>query len=136
MKSCKPAPVCHLQSSLLCCHQTYVSTKSRPHTGSLLLVLAGVMGLAEQANNKVSSDENGAESKTEVEELVPNWLWGGDDPANQTMPVKALTFTDVKTVVRIYGLGRAMAAVLAKADLHYWTSSGTTLGIVRYYSSS
>ena len=136
MKSCKPAPVCHLQSSLLCCLQTYVSSKPRPHTGSRLLVLAGVMGLTEQANNRVSSDENGAESKTEVEELVPNWLWGGDDPANQAMPVKALTFTDVRTVVRIYGLGRAMAAVLTKADLHYWTSSGTTLGIVRYYPSS
>ena len=33
---------------------------------------------------------------------------------------------------RVYALGRALSSVFSTAGLHYWTSSGTTLGIVRH----
>ena len=108
-----------------------------------LLQQVGSMGLVEQAKSWVSSEktaENGGEVECDEavgdkeDELVPDWLWGGEDPANQAMPIKTLSLTSQQTVIRLYGLGRAIADVLARAKLFYWASSGTTLGIVRWLS--
>ena len=66
--------------------------------------------------------------------LVPGWLWGGEDPADAAMPVNHLKMTEERTVVRVYGLGRRLARVLE--GLQYWTSSGTTLGMVRWAEES
>ena len=39
-----------------------------------------------------------------------------------------------KTMIprRVYALGRAISKVFSTVGLHYWTSGGTTLGIVRH----
>jgi len=75
-------------------------------------------------------DEN--QNETKADEMVPDWLWGGEDPANVSMPVRELVFTDEKTVLRIYSLGRVISRVFKEVGLTFWTSSGTTLGIVRH----
>lgn len=45
---------------------------------------------------------------------------------------KEVTLTPPGVVRRVYGLGRAVAAVFKEFSLHYWTSGGTTLGAVRH----
>jgi len=70
-------------------------------------------------------------NEVKSDEMVPDWLWGGEDPANVSMPVKELVFTEEKAVRRIYNLGRIISRLFTEANLTFWTSSGTTLGIVR-----
>ena len=52
------------------------------------------------------------------------------------MPVNRLTYTSGETVRRVYALARVLAKVFQEAGLRYWTSGGTTLGIVRSASFS
>ena len=60
------------------------------------------------------------------------WLYGDGDSAAYEMAVNTLKYTDEKTVRRVYALGRALATVFRDAGLLYWSSSGTTLGIMRH----
>jgi len=71
-------------------------------------------------------------NEVKSDEMVPDWLWGGEDPANVSMPVRELVFTEEKTVRRIYNLGRVISKLFTEANLTFWTSSGTTLGMVRH----
>merc|ERR1719347_719464 len=48
------------------------------------------------------------------------------------MPINHLSQTDPTTVRRVYALGRALSSIFSSCGLHYWSSSGTTLGIVRH----
>ena len=47
------------------------------------------------------------------------------------MRVNELTYTDPEVVGRVYLLARAVNRLLEQAGIFYWTSGGTTLGIVR-----
>ena len=60
-----------------------------------------------------------------------DWLYGDND-ADYGMTVNTLKYTDEKTVRRVYALGRTVSSVFRAAGLTYWTSGGTTLGIVRH----
>ena len=60
-----------------------------------------------------------------------DWLYGDND-ADYGMTVNTLKYTDERTVRRVYALGRTLARVMGEVGLLYWTSSGTTLGIVRH----
>jgi len=68
----------------------------------------------------------------EEDEEIPNWLYDDDDPRSYFMPVNQLKYTDPVTVRRVYSLARRLHSVLSKIELVYWTSGGTTLGIVRH----
>ena len=96
------------------------------------------MGRTEQAElldeESVSSGNEDGMGDGEEGGLVPGWLWGGEDPADAAMPVNELKMTEERTVVRLYGLGRRIARVLD--GIQYWTSSGTTLGAVRWASDT
>jgi hypothetical protein len=48
------------------------------------------------------------------------------------MPVNQLQYTCAETVRRVYALARSLSRILREAGLRYWTSGGTTLGILRY----
>ncbi len=48
------------------------------------------------------------------------------------MPVNQLQYTCAETVRRVYALARSLSRILGVAGLRYWTSGGTTLGILRY----
>jgi hypothetical protein len=50
------------------------------------------------------------------------------------MPVNQLQYTCPETVRRVYALARSLSRILGEAGLRYWTSGGTTLGILRYVS--
>lgn len=73
------------------------------------------------------ADDDGQEN-----EPVPTWLWDDDDPGSYSMPVNRLSYTSGETVRRVYALARGLARVLEAAGLRYWTSGGTTLGILRH----
>ena len=64
--------------------------------------------------------------------LFPEWLFDDDHPDSYFMPVNTLTYTEPHVVRRVYALGRVIARILREAGLCYWTSGGTTLGIVRH----
>ncbi len=49
-----------------------------------------------------------------------------------SMPVNQLQYTCPETVRRVYALARSLSRILREAGLRYWTSGGTTLGILRY----
>ncbi len=66
------------------------------------------------------------------EDEVPNWLYDEDDPRNYFMPVNELKYTDELTVRRVYSLARLVSSLLEKIGLFYWTTGGTSLGIVRH----
>ena len=65
-------------------------------------------------------------------DFVPDWLFDDEHPDSYFMPVNHLKFTEERIVIRAYALGRTIAKVLKEASLLYWTSGGTTLGIVRH----
>ena len=65
-------------------------------------------------------------------ENVLDWLFEDEDPDDYAMPVNTLKFTDKETVRRVYALGRTMASVFKDEGLLYWSSSGTTLGMIRH----
>ena len=65
-------------------------------------------------------------------DLVPDWLYDDEHPDSYFMPLNTLTFTEERIVKRVYALGRSIARVFKEAGLLYWTSGGTTLGILRH----
>ena len=70
-------------------------------------------------------------STEDQEELLPVWMFDTDSE-NYFMPLNELTFTEPEVVRRVYALGRTISSVLKEAGLTYWSSGGTTLGIVRH----
>ena len=66
------------------------------------------------------------------EELFPEWLFEDEHPDSYFMPVNNLKFTDELIVKRVYALGRTISRIFKEAGLTYWSSGGTTLGIVRH----
>ena len=64
--------------------------------------------------------------------LFPDWLFDDDHPDSYFMPINTLKFTEPRVVKRVYALGRVIAQVFKEAGLEYWSSGGTTLGIVRH----
>ncbi len=65
-----------------------------------------------------------------------DWLFQRDDESaggggGWYMRVNSLTYTDPQVVRRVYGLALAVDRLLQQADIFYWTTGGTTLGIVR-----
>jgi len=65
--------------------------------------------------------------------VFPEWMFELDDQSLPTyMPVNQLTYTDQTTVRRIYQLASTLAELFERIGLFYWTSGGTTLGIVRH----
>jgi len=73
--------------------------------------------------------KNADEEEEEEENELPGWMW---DTETCSLPVGHLTFTDEKVVVRVYALARAISSAFAQHKVVYWTSGGTTLGIVRH----
>ena len=69
---------------------------------------------------------------TEDDHLIPDFLFDDDHPDSYFMPINTLKFTEPRVVKRVYALGRAIARVFKEAGLEYWSSGGTTLGIVRH----
>ena len=65
-------------------------------------------------------------------ENVLDWLFEDEDSDDYEMAVNTLKYTDEKTVRRVYALGRTMAHVFKAEGLKYWSSSGTTLGMIRH----
>jgi len=65
-------------------------------------------------------------------ENVLEWLFEDEDPNGYAMAVNTLKYTDKKTVRRVYALGRTIASVFKESGLLYWSSSGTTLGMIRH----
>ena len=55
-----------------------------------------------------------------------------DHPGSYFMRFNTLRYTEPAVVRRVYQLARAVAAVLETAGLTYWTTGGTTLGLVRH----
>ena len=70
-------------------------------------------------------------STEDQEELLPDWMFDTDSDS-YFMPLNELTFTEPEVVRRVYALGRTISSVLKEAGLTYWSSGGTTLGIVRH----
>ncbi len=66
----------------------------------------------------------------EPECLGLDWLFDGSGA--ECMRVNPLTYTEREVVGRVYSLARAVGRLLDQADIFYWTSGGTTLGIVRF----
>ena len=66
------------------------------------------------------------------EELCPDWLFESDHPDSYFMPLNTLTYTEPEVVRRVYALGRTISSVFAEAGLTYWSSGGSTLGILRH----
>ena len=64
----------------------------------------------------------------EEEELLP-WLF---DENSDSFPENKLRFTDKDDVRRVYQIGRVVVKLLSDAGLTFWSSGGTTLGIVRH----
>ncbi len=69
---------------------------------------------------------------SEQTDELPNWLFDDDDPDSYFMPVNTLTYTDAQTVKRVYALAKKICEVFTRNSLFYWTTGGTTLGIVRH----
>ena len=69
---------------------------------------------------------------SEQTDELPNWLFDDDDPDSYFMPVNTLTYTDAHTVKRVYALAKKICEVFTRNSLFYWTTGGTTLGIVRH----
>ena len=69
---------------------------------------------------------------SEQTDELPNWLFDDDDPDSYFMPVNTLTYTDAHTVKRVYALAKKICEVFTRNSLFFWTTGGTTLGIVRH----
>ena len=72
------------------------------------------------------------EQEDTAEEELPNWLFDDEAPESYFMPVNTLRFTDELTVRRVYALGRTISTLFEQFELLYWTTGGTSLGIVRH----
>ena len=69
---------------------------------------------------------------SEQTDELPNWLFDDEDPDSYFMPVNTLTYTDAQTVKRVYALAKKICDVFTRHSLFFWTTGGTTLGIVRH----
>ena len=70
--------------------------------------------------------------EVETNELFPDWLFDDNHPDSYFMPINDLTYTEPTIVRRVYALGRTISKVFKDAGLTYWSSGGTTLGIIRH----
>jgi len=87
----------------------------------LLLQLSADVCLMEESEGAADND------------VLPDWLFEVDETKHPYfMPVNTLTYTDGLTVRRIYELADKISRLFAQIGLLYWTSGGTTLGIVRH----
>ena len=77
---------------------------------------------------------NDTEKEETDNDLFPDldWLFDDDHPDSYFMPVNSLKLTEARVVRRVYQLARTVAQVFREAALTYWSSGGTTLGIVRH----
>ena len=67
-------------------------------------------------------------------DVLPNWIFEETNDQKMRKKLKdpnALEITDQTTVKRVYALGRILSQVFQEFQCHYWTSGGTTLGIMR-----
>ena len=85
-----------------------------------------------------SEDNNNNETYTgdsEQDEL-PDWFFEAENSQKEsqsaTSKINELNYTDPDTVVKVYALGRVLSQVFEKHGLKYWTSGGTTLGLLRH----
>ena len=82
----------------------------------------------------LTGDMNNTEKEETDNDLFPDldWLFDDDHPDSYFMPVNSLKLTEARVVRRVYQLARTVARVFREAALTYWSSGGTTLGIVRH----
>jgi len=66
--------------------------------------------------------------EVEKENLL-TWLF---EESSSCYPLNTMEYTVERTVKRVYGLGRVVAKVLKDHKILFWSSGGTTLGIVRH----
>ena len=66
----------------------------------------------------------------DAECLGLDWLFERDESCY--MRVNPLAYTDQVVVRRVYSLALALDRLLEAAAIFYWTSGGTTLGILRW----
>jgi len=86
---------------------------------------------------EVKGDEGEKIEKVELEENtdevdedeVPAWMW---DESSSQLPENVLSLTEEKVVVRLYNLARDLSSILERHNITFWTSGGSTLGIVRH----
>jgi len=64
----------------------------------------------------------------EKDGLLP-WLF---EESSSCYPVNIMQYTEEFTVRRVYALGRVVAKVLSESGILFWSSGGTTLGIIRH----
>jgi len=64
----------------------------------------------------------------EKENLLP-WLF---EEGSSCYPLNTMQYTEERTVRRVYALGRVVAKVLREQGVLFWTTGGTSLGIVRH----
>ena len=64
----------------------------------------------------------------EKQSLLP-WLF---EEGSSCYPVNTMHYTEERTVRRVYALGRVVSQVLRDHGVLFWSSGGTTLGIVRH----
>ena len=57
------------------------------------------------------------------------WLF---EEASSCYPVNTMKYTDEMTVRRVYALGRMVGRLMKDNGLLFWSSGGTTLGMVRH----
>ena len=70
----------------------------------------------------------------ENDDVLPNWIFEETSEQKNRKKLKdpnILEITDKVTVKRVYALGRILSQVLREFQCHYWTSGGTTLGLLR-----
>ena len=70
----------------------------------------------------------------ENEDVLPNWIFEESNEQKNRKKLKdpnVLEITDKVTVKRVYALGRILSQVFQEFQCHYWTSGGTTLGLLR-----
>ena len=68
---------------------------------------------------------------TEEEEKQSLLLWLFEE-GSSCHPVNTMHYTEERTVRRVYALGRAVSQVLRDHGVLFWSTGGTTLGIVRH----
>ena len=71
----------------------------------------------------------------ENDDVLPNWIFEETSEQKNRKKLKdpnILEITDKVTVKRVYALGRTISKIFKDAGLTYWSSGGTTLGIIRH----
>jgi len=83
----------------------------------------------EKEENNMTEDKEEDSADEESGEEVPEWMW---DEEASVLPTRELSLTSEQVVRRVYHLARSLARVFHRHGVAYWTSGGTTLGIVRH----